>query len=64
MRRVHVTIIVVFVAATLIFGIQNREMVTMDFLGFGLRAPLAIMAAFFYVLVRSGGNRVTIQSDK
>lgn len=50
MRWVHVTIIVVFVTATLIFGMQNREMVTMDFLGFSLRAPLAIMAACFYVL--------------
>lgn len=50
MRWVHVTIIVVFAAATVTFGIQNREMVTMDFLGFSLRSPLAIMAAFFYVL--------------
>ena len=50
MRWVHLTIIVVFAAATVIFGIQNREMVTMDFLGFSLRSPLAIMAACFYVL--------------
>ena len=50
MRWVHVTIIVVFAAATVVFGIQNREMVTMDFLGFSLRSPLAIMTAFFYIL--------------
>jgi putative membrane protein len=30
--------------------VQNRELVTMSFLGFGVRAPLAIMAAVVYVL--------------
>ena len=50
MRWVHMTIIVVFATATVIFAIQNREMVSMDFLSFSLRSPLAIMAAFFYVL--------------
>ena len=50
MRWVHVTIIVVFAAVTVIFGIQNREMITIDFLGFSLRSPLAIMTACFYIL--------------
>jgi lipopolysaccharide assembly protein A len=39
-----------FVAAIVIFGIQNRELVTMSFLGFSLRAPLAIVALVVYAL--------------
>ena len=44
MRWVYLAIVVVFLAAILIFIVQNRELVTMSFLGFGVRAPLAIMA--------------------
>jgi lipopolysaccharide assembly protein A len=50
MRWVHIIIIVVFVAIVLIFVFQNLGAVTMSFLGFGLRAPLSILAAFMYVL--------------
>jgi len=50
MRWVHIAIIVLFAAATLIFLVQNREIVSMDFLGFGVRTPLALMAAVFYLL--------------
>ena len=50
MRWLYVLIIVVFVAAIVIFGVQNREMVTISFLGFGLRAPLAVLAVVVYVL--------------
>jgi lipopolysaccharide assembly protein A len=50
MRWVHITIIALFAAATLIFLVQNREIVSMDFLGFSMRMPLAVMAAIFYVL--------------
>jgi uncharacterized integral membrane protein len=50
MRWLYLLIIVVFVAAIVIFSIQNRELVTMSFLGLGLRAPLAILAVTVYVL--------------
>ena len=50
MRWIHVAIVVVFAAATLIFLIQNREIVSMDFLGFSVRAPLAVITASFYLL--------------
>jgi lipopolysaccharide assembly protein A len=50
MRWVYLTIVVVFVAAILIFGFQNLGAVTMSFLGFSVRAPLAILAAVIYVL--------------
>jgi lipopolysaccharide assembly protein A len=42
--------VVLFAAATLIFLVQNREIVSMDFLGFSVRAPLAAIAASFYAL--------------
>jgi uncharacterized integral membrane protein len=50
MRWIYLIVIVVFVAAIVTFGVQNRAMVTMSFLGFGLRAPLAILTAIVYVL--------------
>ena len=50
MRWVHIAIVVLFVAATLAFLVQNREIVSVDFLGFSLRAPLALIAASFYLL--------------
>lgn len=50
MRWMHIAIVTVLAAATLIFLVQNREIVSMDFLSFSVRMPLAIMAAIFYVL--------------
>jgi uncharacterized integral membrane protein len=50
MRWVHLTIIAVFVAILLIFVLQNHGLVTVSFLGFGARAPLAVLIAAFYVL--------------
>jgi uncharacterized integral membrane protein len=50
MRWVHLAIVVLFVAAIIIFAIQNRETVTMAFLGFSIRAPLALVSTGLYVL--------------
>ena len=50
MRWVHLTVVVVFVAAMIVFVIENREVVTMAFIGFSIRAPLALVAAGIYVL--------------
>jgi len=50
MRWVYLTLIVVLAAATLIFIIQNRDLVTMSFLGFSIRAPLAILIAAVYIV--------------
>jgi lipopolysaccharide assembly protein A len=50
MRWIYLTIIVVFVAVILIFVFQNIGVVTIAFLGFSLRAPLAIIAAIMYLL--------------
>jgi len=56
MRWIHLTIIGVFVAATILFGIQNLQVRTISFLGFGVRALLAILAAVFYVLGAATGG--------
>ncbi len=50
MRWVYLTLIVLLAAVTLIFIIQNRDLVTMSFLGFSIRAPLAILIAAVYVV--------------
>jgi uncharacterized integral membrane protein len=50
MRWLYLAIVIVIVAAILIFALQNLGVVTMSFLGFSLRAPLAILVAVVYVL--------------
>lgn len=41
MRWDYLIVIVPFAVATILFCIQNLEVVTMSFLGFSVRAPLA-----------------------
>jgi uncharacterized integral membrane protein len=50
MRWVYLTVVVLFVAATVIFVFQNVAVVTMSFLGLSVRAPLAVLAAVAYIL--------------
>ena len=57
MRWLHMTIVVVLAAATLIFAIQNLQSVTVAFLGLRLGAPLAVLVAVVYVLgMATGGS--------
>ena len=56
MRWVHLTIIVVFAAATILFLLQNLEVVTMTFLGFSIQAPLAVMTGIAYLLGAATGG--------
>jgi len=57
MRWIHLAVIVIFAAAILIFAAQNLEIVTMSFLGFSVRAPLALLVAIVYVLgMATGGS--------
>jgi putative membrane protein len=61
MRWVFLTVIIVFVLAIVLFAIQNRELVTMSFLGFSVRAPLAVMAVIVYVLgAITGGSLLAL----
>jgi uncharacterized integral membrane protein len=50
MRWFYIVVIVLIAAATLVFCVQNRDLVTMSFLQFSIRAPLAILAVVVYVL--------------
>lgn len=50
MRWFYIVIVIVFAAAAALFAIQNRELVTMSFLGLSVRAPLAILTPIVYVL--------------
>ena len=50
MRWLYLIVIIVFVAAIVVFGAQNLEMISMSFLGFSLRAPLALLVVIVYVL--------------
>lgn len=61
MRYVHLVIIVLFVAAMLIFAVQNLQSVTMSFLGYSLRMPLALQAIVVYLLgMATGGSLWTL----
>jgi len=57
MRWVHLAVILLFAAATLIFAVQNFEIVTMSFLGLRVRFPLAVLTLIVYVLgMATGGS--------
>jgi putative membrane protein len=57
MRWFHTTVIVVLVAVTLIFAIQNLQGVTVSFLNFKVSSPLAVLVALVYVLgMLTGGS--------
>jgi lipopolysaccharide assembly protein A len=61
MRWVHLTVIALFIAATVVFAIQNFEIVTMSFLGFSARAPLALLVVIIYVLgMATGGSLLAL----
>lgn len=50
MRWLYLVVIIVFVAAIVIFSAQNLEVITISFLGLSLRAPLALLVVIVYVL--------------
>ncbi|HEY6259664.1 MAG TPA: hypothetical protein VIY51_28135 [Xanthobacteraceae bacterium] len=61
MRWIYLTIIALFVAATVLFAVQNFEIVTMSFLGFSARVPLALLVALIYVLgMVTGGSLLAL----
>lgn len=61
MRWLHLTLIILFAGITLIFAFQNLEMVTMDFLGFSMRMPLALQAITVYLLgMFTGGSLLAL----
>jgi putative membrane protein len=49
-RWIHLAIVILFLAATVIFAIQNLQVVSLAFLGFSVRAPIALLTIGVYVL--------------
>lgn len=57
MRWLHLTVVSILVAATLIFALQNLEIVSIDFLSFGVRTPLAFLVVAVYLIgMATGGS--------
>jgi len=56
MRWVHLTIIVVFAAATVIFALQNLASVSVAFLGLSFRVPVIVLVILVYVLGAATGG--------
>ena len=56
MRWIYLAVIILIAAATIIFGLQNFEIVTMSFLGFNARVPLAVLVGVVYILGAATGG--------
>ena len=57
MRWIYLGTIILFATVTIIFALQNFEIVTMSLLGFNARVPLALVVAIAYLLgAVSGGS--------
>ena len=57
MRWLYLAVIILFVAATVIFAVQNLQYVEVSFLRMSFRTPLAFLIAIVYVLgALSGGG--------
>jgi lipopolysaccharide assembly protein A len=56
MRWIYLCTIILFAAVTIIFALQNFEIVTMSLLGFNARVPLALVVAIAYLLGAATGS--------
>ena len=56
MRWIYLAVIILFAAATIVFVLQNFEIVTMSFLGINARVPLALLVAVAYLLGAATGG--------
>jgi lipopolysaccharide assembly protein A len=56
MRWIYLAVIILIAAATMIFALQNFETVTMSFLGFSARVPLAVLVGVVYILGAATGG--------
>ena len=56
MRWLYIAIVVVFVAAAIVFSLQNTQMVSVSFLAAAIAAPLAIVVFIVYVLGAATGG--------
>jgi putative membrane protein len=56
MRWIYLAVIILIAAAAIIFALQNFEIVTMSFLGFNARVPLALLVVVTYLLGTATGG--------
>jgi putative membrane protein len=56
MRWIYLAVIILVVTATIIFALQNLEIVTMSFLGFDAHLPLALLVGVVYLLGTATGG--------
>jgi putative membrane protein len=56
MRWIYLAVIILIATAAIIFALQNFEIVTMSFLGFNARVPLALLVAVTYLLGTATGG--------
>jgi uncharacterized integral membrane protein len=56
MRWIYLAVTILIAAATIIFALQNFEIVTMSFLGWNLRVPLALLVGVVYLLGAATGR--------
>lgn len=61
MRWFYMAVIALFALITVIFAAQNFQIVTMTFLGFSARMPLALLAVIVYLLgMATGGSLIAL----
>ena len=58
MRWINIVVSIVFVAAVLIFAVQNFQTVTVSFLSLRISAPLALLIIVIYLLGMVTGGSV------
>jgi lipopolysaccharide assembly protein A len=56
MRWIYLAVIILVATATIIFALQNLEIVTMSFLGFDVHVPLALLVGVVYLLGAATGG--------
>ena len=61
MRWVHLSVIILFAAVTIIFAVQNFQVVTVSFLRFSVQTPLALLVVVIYLLgTLTGGSLLAL----
>jgi lipopolysaccharide assembly protein A len=56
MRWLHLATVIILALAIVIFALQNLEMVSIDFLSFGVRIPLAFLVVAVYLVGMATGS--------
>ena len=61
MRWVHLSVIILFAAITIIFAVQNFQVVTVSFLRFSVQTPLALLVVVIYLVgTLTGGSLLAL----